>query len=360
MKESRNIYEKPEAPKQQEPLPRYEHSLDELWQRTRRNVIVVVVIVVGLLAVAGIFFLIDESRHHVDVDELPVTEVARRPAAPRPVAEPARFPQMDFSLDETRPDEAPHLAPQKMAEAMGYLRIGQQFLRAREFDRAEEEVLKALEIWPDMNAGLRMLGAIYTQRGQFDQAILLLERSMRKDPFSPETLNNLAINFMQKNMMQRAEELLLTSMQIRPDYSVANLNLALLYLRWGRYALAAEHYEVAQRSLPDNSSLLNNLAVCYIRLGEFDDARQQLGRLIALDDGHAAAFFNYAITYTLEGRVEEALEWIRKGARRCTPTQLYTFLSDTDFDPIRTHPGFREFLEGAFPEAPAFVRPPGS
>jgi Flp pilus assembly protein TadD len=250
----------------------------------------------------------------------------------------------------------PTLSPQKMAEAMSYVRSAQQYIRSRDMDGAERETLKALEVWPDMNLAVRLLGSIYTQRGQFDQAVLLLEKSLNREPFSAETLNNLAINYMQKGMMSRAEELLNTSLQIRPEYGVAYINLGFIHLRLGRYDLAIENFEAGLKQMPENTGVLNNLAVCLIRMGDYEGARARLEELIQLAPNRATAYFNMAISYVLEQNTEAAFEWIRRGADACTPSQLQAYLSDADFDAIRSHPDFQQILRERFPNIPS--RPP--
>jgi len=252
----------------------------------------------------------------------------------------------------------PTLSPQKMAEAMSYIRSAQQYIRSRDMDQAEAEVRKAMEVWPDMNLAIRLLGSIYTQRGQFDQAIVLLEKSLAKEPFSAEVLNNLAINYMQKGMMDKAEEMLMTSLQVRPEYGVAFVNLGFVHLRLGRYDLAAENFELGLRSMPDNPGVLNNLAVCLIRLGDYAGARERLQALIELAPNRATAYFNMAISYVLEQNVASAMEWVRRGADFCSPTQLRTYLADSDFDSIRMHPDFQSVVRERFPDIPTVPPPP--
>jgi Tfp pilus assembly protein PilF len=247
----------------------------------------------------------------------------------------------------------PSLSPQKMAEAMAFLRSAQQYIRSRDMEAAEREVAKALKVWPDMNLAIRLLGSIFTQRGQFDQAIILLEKSLARDPFSAETLNNLAINYMQKNMMGKAEELLLTALQVRPDYSAAILNLGFLYLRMGRYDIAAENFEAGLQQMPDNPGVLNNLAVCLIRLGDFDAARAKLQLIIDADPNRSMSYFNMAISYAIEQDYDQALEWIRRGADYATPSQLQSYLSDADFNSLRSHPDFQRIIQDQFPQIPA-------
>lgn len=362
MSSHRDIYKKPESPKDAGNLPTYEPSPEELWAKTKRNLLAGIGIMVGLLLVFVLVFSLNQPTEDEAALEEVLTNLVSRSAASRTVPDTSiGYPQIEFTREDAARirAEAEAIAPQKIAEAMGYLRIAFDYVRAREWDRAEEEVRKALDIWPDMITAQRLLGSIYTQRGQFDQAILILENAIKRDPFSVEAFSNLAINYLQKDMLPRAEELFLTALQIRPDSSPTHLNLGLLYLRWGRYEQAAEHYEEARKGMPNNAAMLNNLSVCYIRQGKYDDARELLAQLVAVAPDQPSGYFNYAITYTLEGNNEQAFAWLREGAARCTPQQLYTYLSDNDFDLIRREPEFQALVEQVFPDIPAIPMGPG-
>jgi tetratricopeptide (TPR) repeat protein len=354
MEEHHDIYKKPgDAPHPAPALPAYELTPEQVRTRTRRQTVMFSAIMVGLLAAAATYFYVQElGQHKTELEEALSTPVPPRktPGLPLdPAVEP--FPREEIDAAAQQPPEG--ISPQKMADAMGHLRIANDHLGARRFDPAEAEARKALRVWPEMNAAMRMLGMIYTQRGQFDQAIAALERSLKTDPFNPETYNNLGAAYMQKRLFNKAEEYLLTGLQIRPGYAVAQLNLGLLYIVWGRYDQAVDNLEDALQQMPDNANLLNNIAVSFIRLGRYDDARRHLERLIELRPETAAAYFNMAISHTLEQNFPGALEWIRKGMQHCDPAAAQSFLADADFDSLRNYPEFQQMIKRLYPELPA-------
>ena len=354
-----DIYQEPQKPPPPPP-PRADVDIpvDRARLQTRRNLFTLVGIVAALLLIGLVYLLRQEAKSArlaalQDALNAP-TDVRRAARTNAPAAGPGpqmtALPENMADLERTAP---PDLSPQKMAEAMGQLRLANEYLQARELDRAEEEARKALQIWPGMNAALRLLGMVYTQRGQFDQAIAALEKARQSDPFSPETYNNMAAAYLQKRRFDQAEELLLTCLQIRPDFALGHLNLGLLYVLWGRYAQAIEHLEQAHQQMPENPSVLNNLAVCFIRLNRLEDARARLKTLLAARPGTGAAYFNMAITYALEQNVAEAMNWIRQGAAHSSPAECQTFLSDPDFDRLRGVPDFQQFVRGLYPDLPA-------
>lgn len=318
-----------------------------------------IVILIGmalLLGAVAVYFAPEDAE---EFETLPEPPPPRAAATNRTEVSPGRAAIDALMADFTASEQAPPttLSPQKMAEAMGHVRAAQDYVRVRDMDSAEREVGKALSVWPDMNIAIRLLGSIYTQRGQFDQAIRLLERSLEIEPFSAETLNNLAINYLQKGMMGKAEELLVTALQIRPDYAVSFLNLGFLHLRMNRYDLAAENFELGLRQMPDNPAVLNNLAVCLMRLGNLEQAREKLQALLDLNPDRLNGYFNMAITYVMGDDLENAFIWLRRGAERASPSQLQSFLADPDFNPIRNHPEFEQLVRERFPDVPARSAP---
>lgn len=354
MQQRRDIYTKPEKSE-----PVVFNPLPPSVPPPHRKALVLLVIMLGLLGLVAWWFYQREGLE----EEGEFGDTANRSSSTNTVSVTNRAARTITSVESLLTDlggldqpPPPTLSPQKMAEAMSYVRSAQQYIRSRDMDGAERETQKALEVWPDMNLAIRLLGSIYTQRGQFDQAVVLLEKSLAREPFSAETLNNLAINYMQKGMMSRAEEMLVTSLQIRPDYAVAFINLGFIHLRLGRHDLAVENFELGLKQMPGNPGVLNNLAVCLIRLGDYTTARERLNELIASDPNRAPAYFNMAISFVLEKNLDAALEWISLGAEHCTPSQLQSYLADADFDIIRSHSAFQQIIRERFPDIPS--RPP--
>ena len=182
---------------------------------------------------------------------------------------------------------------EKMGRAMGEVRIGTDYSREKDWDSAELHARRALEIWPDMNEAQRLLGFIFSQRGQFAQAAAILEKALESGPFSGETFNNLATAYMHGGELDKAEDLYFTALQIRPDFYIANLNLGLLYLRQGRYDEAVDNLERGLEQMPDGVGPRNNLAVALFRLGRYDEARDHLELIIDRNPVRGARLFQY-------------------------------------------------------------------
>lgn len=363
MDEHRDIYTKPEhKPEEPKNLPVYDLGPEEARAHGRKRSVYSLSIMVVLLALAAFYFYSQESGF----DTNPLTELlsgsSRATGQVARVVATNRLPPLaglgaEFDLESGRSGGAT-IAPQKMAEAMGYLRIANQYLMQRDLDGAENNVKQALALWPDMNAANRLLGVVYIYRGQQDQAILILERALQTDPFSAETLNNMATAYLQKGQMEKAEDLLLTSLQIRADSLSTHVNLGLLYILWARYDQAVEYLETGLQMMPEQASVRNNLGVSLMRVGRFSDARKHFQYLVDRTPERAQPYFNMAIAYALEQNAGEALNWARKAVKLCSPQEAQRHLMDSDFDGLRGQPEFQALVRSlsqpmALPPGPA-------
>ncbi len=359
MDEHHDIYTKPEQkPAGPSTLPAYEPNPDEIRRRVRKRILWSTVIMLVLAGGAAVYFYAQESGFEKNPLMALLTSPGRATGTVARAAAPPAIPGLpEFNLEAASAGGAP-VPPQKMAEAMGHLRIANQYLVERDLDAAEENARKALAIWPEMNAGLRMLGVIYLYRGQFDQAILLLERALQNDPFSAETMINMGTAYMQKGQLEKAEDLLLTALQINPDHFTTQSNLGLLYLLWARYDQAAEHLERALEIMPDSAGTRNNLGVSLLRLGRFAEARAQFERLAGQTPDKAQPFFNNAIAFALEQQYPEALAWIRQAVGKCAPQEAQRNLMDSDFDGLRGLPEFQAILRAISEPARSSSLPP--
>ena len=363
VEENRDIYRQPDPGKGPSELPAYEVTPDQLRARARRRLMLFLALFVVLAGSAGIFAW--RADQQVSDDKLKdllnapprpsnsLPRVALAPLATVPAIE-------DFSFPSATNAEQPaiDLSPQRMADAMAQVRKASDFLAQHDWDQAEQHARAALAIWPDMAIALRMLGVVYTQRGQFDEAITVLERALTRDPFSAEAFNTLATAYMQKRVFDKAEELLHTSLSIRPGYAIAQANLGLLYVLQQKYEPAVEQFEAAGPNLPDIAAVPNNLGVCLIRLGRYEDARACLEALVQREPKRAAPYFNVAISYVLQKDLTNAMTWVRQGAAACTPADVQRFLSDHDFDELRRTPDCQNFIRDLFPDIP--VTPPST
>ena len=362
MDENRNIYQQPEKDGSQEELPAYERTPDQMRSELRRKAVLFSLLLLAFGIFAGLFAWNEaqkkkaksELRDMLHTPTWNTNAYVRTAPPPEPVS--TRTDEAAFH-DLVTNAVAAEVSPQRMADAMGEIRAASEYIASRDWDHAETHLTNALAIWPEMNLALRLRGIVFTQRGQFDEAIAVLERAVKGDPFNAEAFNTLATAYIQKKQFDRAEDLLQTALSIRPGYAATEVNLGLLYILAKKYDLAIEQLEAAAPQMPDNAAVLNNIGVCLIRLNRHEEARQKFQELIKHEPKRAAPYFNMAMSCALQNDTASAVSWIKQGAAQCSPADVQRFLADQDFDSLRGKPEYQALIRDLYPQLP---RAPGS
>lgn len=348
-----DIYARPAAKEKESAAPSVDVSKyrrPAMW----RTFVLFLLLMLGLLAFTAILLHMQEQRRDlVEVEAQREEDLAfgTEPARPRPApdAEAPLRPLFEFEPLVPLPAAPPATVDQgQVVDAMRQVRLGADYLREREFDRAEELAREALRIWPDMEVALRMLGVIFLNTGRFGESVTVLNRALQQNPANAEVYNNLGIAYLHQGNLPRAAELLETALDLDPDRAVSSLNLGFVYLALHEHDLAVDYIAHGLERFPQSVEARNNLAVAYIRLHRFPEARQHLQVLIDGSPSLAFPYFNMAISHALDRDFESAMEWIERGSRICSPRELQEFLADPDFDIMRSFPAFMSFIDDHF------------
>jgi serine/threonine protein kinase/Flp pilus assembly protein TadD len=192
---------------------------------------------------------------------------------------------------------------------------------------------------PEIDARLRStIGYTYLELGRFERAEPQLVRAIEirkrvlgeEHPLTLLSMNNLAILYRKQDRYQEAERLYGTTLEGRkralgeghPDTLRTMNNLAVLYGFQGRYAEAERLYrsslEVQQRVLggehPDTLASMNNLAILYWTQGRYGEAEQLYRTALevqtrVLGEEHPATLrsaYNLVMLYRKQGRDVDA------------------------------------------------------
>lgn len=110
-----------------------------------------------------------------------------------------------------------------------------------------------------------------------------------------------------------------------------------------RHADALEAYNRAFAVTPQDVSLLLAMAWCYKRTSQLPRAITALEQARRIDPGQAIIPYNLACYWSLAGNREEALTCLRRAlSQDATLRKLID--NETDFDPLRDDPDFRQII----------------
>ena len=226
------------------------------------------------------------------------------------------------------------------------------------FDNKEENIqqsmvasTKAIELDPELAEAHTARGLAVSLRMQYKEAEEEFDRAMELNPNLFETFYFYARTCRQQGNIEKAAILFEKAHEIRPgDYQVpvflasAYKQLNLPNKVTAKAHLAVELIEKHLRLNPDDARALYLGGGVLIALGKKDQAISwaERAREIAPDDSRV--IYNLACIYSLAGRTEQALECI-KIAIDSGYASLGWIENDSDLDPIRDHPRFKEALK---------------
>ena len=187
----------------------------------------------------------------------------------------------------------------------------------RKYEESERGFQKAIELNPNLFEAYYFYASTCFLQGKFDKAIDLFKEAGRVDP---------------------------------ADYQ-APAYLAFLYQMTGQTEKMAPVLQVALQKIeqrlalnPDDSRALYLGAGAWVRLGDQPKAMEWIKRLAATERDEPHLLYGIACLYSMTGKIEESIYYLNKAVEAGFAYRLY-LERDGDFDPIRTHPGYKTLIE---------------
>ena len=137
---------------------------------------------------------------------------------------------------------------------------------------------------------LTRLAYCYAKSGQLKKSQRLLQRVLKNDPDDFDALCNLASVYHKLGKSEQSYKLLQKAYGLNCNDPLLLNNFGYISHKLGRNRKAIELLHKALDINPDDNAALYNLAVCYAKTGQFEEARNVLEQLTALDDGNITAW----------------------------------------------------------------------
>ncbi|MCB9508106.1 MAG: tetratricopeptide repeat protein [Myxococcales bacterium] len=155
--------------------------------------------------------------------------------------------------------------------------------RAHEVPNAIRELNTALELDPNHQEALYLLGFIYQGRYNFAETERLYRRALEVRPDWYEVMNNLGTVYLMQERWPEAEELF-RDLVAAPTYSTpghAYNNLGWSVYKQGRVSEALEYFMLATRFQPELCLAYNNQGIANAELGNPRGAVEAYGEAIS-------------------------------------------------------------------------------
>jgi Flp pilus assembly protein TadD len=188
-------------------------------------------------------------------------------------------------------------------------RLEEAFIRHKrgEIEFAAGVYRQVLAQYPNHPTALHYLGLVAQQRGNSQQALRLLERSIEIDPTDPRAHNHLGQVHAALNDKRTAAVCFERALQIEPNH-VASLNNLANVTMTRDLLQAIALYRRALALNPDAAFAVYNLAQALNEYKAFDEALRLYSRTIELDPRHSQARHNLGVLLEQRGQFPEAIE----------------------------------------------------
>lgn len=244
------------------------------------------------------------------------------------------------------------------AQAWGLLAIAQASLRyhhGRDVDDGLEAAEEALRIDPTLAAPYSVRARHLAELGDFDRAEAEISRGLELDPNSWEVNREAARLAMQRRRIEEAmKHYTLAASLDENDFHSSMMLLTCLQAMGAKERkpeVARQMLERSERALAQdslNASALGVSAAALTILGDLDRAKERIQRATVVDPDNINTPYNFAcMLATWVGDLEGALDMLEPIFPRQSRSLLISLFADPDMDPLREHPRFKRMVAEA-------------
>jgi tetratricopeptide (TPR) repeat protein len=202
-------------------------------------------------------------------------------------------------LPEKESDEDPRVPLQEAvmrrrlekypADFVAHCNLGALYTERGHFGDAISQFEQALRVQPGSATARNGLGAGLLALGRVDEAVRELRETLRVDPLHLNARWNLSKALVRKSDLDGAATELDALLRQKPDHADAQVGLAMVYFLQHRYDQALPHFREAVRLRPEDGEIRTNLGALLASQGNLSAAIQSFEEALKLNPNDAAA-----------------------------------------------------------------------
>lgn len=224
--------------------------------------------------------------------------------------------------------------------------LGSLYRVSWEWDKAEAEFKKAIELNPNDADAYHMYAWYLLQLARYDEAIENMNMAIKLDPLSLIINQNQGELYYYSRKYDKSIEATKRTIEMDPAFPQAHYLLGMAYLAKGMYEEAMEEFQL-EKNLPkpfSPYSVDSAIGVNYAKQGMQKEAEEILKRLMRESLQTSVPPRALAILCFALGKNDEGLDFLEAGY--VTKDSALTYLRvDPRFDSVRTNPRFIKLLE---------------
>jgi len=211
-----------------------------------------------------------------------------------------------------------------------------------EFEKAEKEYRRALELNPNYALAHQWLGNNLAIRGRVEEALDESRKAMALDPLSSLYRASYSHRIALARHFDEAAAECRKALELDPNHPTANFYGAQIDEYRGAFSDAIAKFKKAYNATP-SSRYLASLAHAYALSGSSAEAVKVLDRLLAMSREQYVSPYSFALIYIGLKDRENAFKWLEKGFAERAPA-LSNLKMDPLFDDLRDYPRFAALL----------------
>ena len=188
-----------------------------------------------------------------------------------------------------------------------FVRAANELLKADDFEAAQQQVRKALELNPKNAEAHYVLARALDGKKMPEEAASQLFEAVRLDPNYADAHYNLAQALLQAGKLDEAISHLSVVVQRQPQHAAARHTLGAILITKGMLEEAQSHLSEAVRLDPNNADAHYNLAQAMLRQGKTSEATQHLSETVRLRPDDADAHYQFGLALAQQEQPDEAI-----------------------------------------------------
>ncbi|MDD5675846.1 MAG: tetratricopeptide repeat protein [Chitinivibrionales bacterium] len=179
------------------------------------------------------------------------------------------------------------------------------------YEEAEEQLERALELYPDEGELLYLFSRAWSERDQPQKALPYLLKALQLDKTNVDCLLGLFYTYVQLNQLTKGAHYLFQAEKYYGDNELVLSGLIWYYTETNDLAKAVSYFNRARQREITQAETLRNAALAFERLGEYDYSEQCLVTALQIDPFFESVRDFLADHYVGRGVPEKSVELYR-------------------------------------------------
>jgi tetratricopeptide (TPR) repeat protein len=196
---------------------------------------------------------------------------------------------------------------EQFIDDVSYARAAWEYYKSGDYEGAERQARKALELNPQNGDALKYLGLALFGREQSEEALRYLSEAAKSKPNDGEIQVDLGAILVAKNMLEEGIPHLRRALELTPDCAEAYFNLGVAEFRRGNKPEAMKCWSRAVQLKPDDYVSQHNLALTLDEQGNKDEAIEHYRQAARLKPDDAVTQAQLGTALCAKGATQEGL-----------------------------------------------------